>query len=401
MLYRAFRYDLRPTAAQAQTMREWIGVTRLVYNCALEQRRDFARHFRRATGKYLGCQAQSREITTLRAEYPWIADVPRTSLDLALMDLDKAFAAFFAGHSDFPTPRVKFKHDSIRLQAKDLSIRRLNAKWSAVRLPRIGWVKFRDTRARRGRWLSITVSLKAGRWSISLLHEVMPLAAEVETAAVGVDRGIAQTLTLSNGEVHQAPAVGRLTRRRKRAQRVAARRMKGSVRQAAARMRAATLYARSGRVRADWCHRTSADLARRFGLVAIEDLKIKNMTASAKGTREAPGRNVSRKAGLNRSILEQSWGRFAAMLEYKLAERGGVLISVPPAYTSQTCASCGVVDARSRESQAVFRCVHCDHTDNADVNAAKEILRRSTAWLSVEGSHFEPAEALIMAATAA
>jgi putative transposase len=387
VLHRGFRYELRPTPAQAQTLTEWIGVVRLVYNLAWEQRRDFWRQYRQAAGRSLSWPSQSLEVTALRAEHDWISAVPRPPLEQALRDLDKAFAAFFAGRARYPTPRVRFANDAMRFPAMECSVRRLNAKWSAIRLPKLGWVKFRDTRPMRGRLLSATVSLKAGRWAVSFARAIEHEAASPLATSVGIDRGVVRTLTLSTGEHMQAPNQARLIGRRKRAQRALARCKLGSSRRAAARARVAALSARTARVRTDWCHRASTDIARRFGLVAIEALRVVNMTASGRG-----------KSGLNRSILEQCWGRFATFLEYKLEERGGTLISVPAAYTSQTCASCGVVDARSRESQAVFRCVHCDHTDNADVNAAHEILRRSTAGLGVEGSRRGPVEPSIMAA---
>jgi putative transposase len=387
VLHRGFRYALRPTPAQAQTLREWVGVTRLVYNLALEQRRDFWRQYRRATGMPLTWVTQSRELTDLRAQFDWIEAVPRGALDRAFRELHAAYVAFFTGRAGYPSPRVKGRHDSFGLQAKDVAVRRLNAKWSAVRLPKLGWVKFRDTRPALGRPLSISLALRAGRWTASFARELEHEAQPTCLPSVGIDRGVAQTLMLSTGEAHQAPNVSAIAARRARAQRAAARGTRGSARNRRQKAAVAALSARAARIRADWCHRTSTDIARRFGVVAIEDLKITNMTAAGRGKR-----------GLNRSILEQCWGKFARFLDYKLTERGGVLISVPAAYTSQTCAGCGVVDARSRKSQAVFACVHCSHEDNADVNAAKEILRRSTALLDVEGSHWGPAEASIMAA---
>ena len=147
------------------------------------------------------------------------------------------------------------------------------------------------------------------------------------------------------------------------------------------------MAARMGRVRSDWQHRTSTDIARRFGAVILEDLNTKGMTSAAGGKGRAA------KAGLNRSILNQGWYGFEVKLAYKLEERGGTLVKVNPAYTSQTCAECGVIDARSRESQAVFCCVACGHEDHADTNAARNILRRNTASMLVEGARLAPAEA--------
>lgn len=387
VIRRASRYALRPTPAQAERLRAWIGATRFVYNLCLEQRRDFWRQYRRQTGRNLSWAQQSKEVTDLRMEAPWLADVPRCALEQAIRDLDKAMSAFFSGRANHPTPRRKFENDSIRFPQDALEFRRLNAKWSAVRIPRIGWVKYRDTRAVAGERVNVTVKLKAGQWSIAIAHQRPEGEASPASAQVGVDRGIAQTITLSTGEVMQAPSLAKIEAKKRRAQRAMARRKRGSARRAAARTKVTRVAGRKAAMLTDWSHKASTSVARRFGLVAVEDLKIASMTASGQ-----------RKRGLNRSILEQAWGRFASQLAYKLSERGGVLISVPAAHTSQTCAGCGVVDARSRKSQAVFACAHCGHTDNADVNAAREILRRSTALLDVEGSHWRPDEASIMAA---
>jgi putative transposase len=111
-------------------------------------------------------------------------------------------------------------------------------------------------------------------------------------------------------------------------------------------------------------------------MVVVEALKVRSMSASAKGSVAAPGKRVRQKSGLNRAILDQGWGMFRAMLAYKLADRGGRLIEVPAAYTSQTCARCGVVDAGSRQDQAKFICAACGHEANADSNAAIVILKR-------------------------
>ena len=387
MIHRGYRYELKPTAAQAETLGQWIGSVRFVFNICLEQRRDFWRQFRRATGRPLTWVEQCRQVTELRAQVDWIEAVPRNALDRAARDLDAAFAAFFSGRAGYPRPRQKGLNDTLRLRGVDVSFRKLNAKWSAIRLPKIGWVKYRDTRPLAGRPLSVTVGLKAGRWSLAVAQELEQGETAALPASVGIDRGVAQTLTLSTGEVMQAPSLKRVEALKRRAQKRLARRRKGSARRTSARVKVARLSARKAAMLNDWSHKASTDIARRFGLVAIESLNIQNMTASG-----------SHKRGLNRSILEQAWGRFASHLDYKLSERGGVLISVPAAYTSQTCAGCGVVDARSRQSQAVFVCIHCGHTDNADVNAAREILRRSTSGQGAEGSHWRPVEASIMAA---
>jgi putative transposase len=123
-------------------------------------------------------------------------------------------------------------------------------------------------------------------------------------------------------------------------------------------------------------HQVGTIISKNHALVVLENLKVGNMTGSAKGTVEAPGRNIRQKSGLNKSILDQGWGMLKRMLGYKLQWSGGMLILVDPAYTSQTCSVCGHVDAGNRPDQKTFRCLHCGHDDHADVNAAQNILAR-------------------------
>jgi putative transposase len=132
-------------------------------------------------------------------------------------------------------------------------------------------------------------------------------------------------------------------------------------------------------MRRDFLQKTSTAMSETQAVVYIEDLKIRNMTRSARGTKDAPGKNVRQKSGLNRSILSQGWGTFLSLLESKLARRGGRLVRVDPRNTSRTCAACGHVSPENRPDQATFRCVVCDHADHADVNAAKNILRAGHA----------------------
>ncbi|GEL16491.1 RNA-guided endonuclease InsQ/TnpB family protein [Pseudonocardia asaccharolytica] len=137
-----------------------------------------------------------------------------------------------------------------------------------------------------------------------------------------------------------------------------------------ARQRLARLHARNADRRRDFVEKASTELAWRFDRIRIEDLRIKNMTRSARGTVERPGRNVAAKAALNRSILAGGWGLFLRRLQDKAPGR---VEKINPAYTSQTCSACGHIARESRESQALFCCVACGHAEHADVNAAKNI----------------------------
>jgi putative transposase len=373
---RGFRFDLHPTAAQAETLDQWVGVTRLVYNLALEQRRDFWRQFKATTGRSISLATQGPELTDLRREFDWIAAVPQTALEAALMDLDRAMQAFFRG-GGFPTWRRQGRHDSIRFRGREARVRKINAKWAEVRLPKIGPVRFRQTRAIVGAVKTVTLTRAAAGWSVAFAADIG--APPVEASAlpdVGIDRGVANTLSLSDGQHIRLPDMSAIDRRRRKAQRVLARRKRGSARYAKQRRRVAALSAKAARIRRHHLHVASRQIADRYGIVALEDLNVTGMTKRGRGKR-----------GLNRSVLAQGWTLFASMLDYKIEAAGGRLIYVPAAFTSQTCAACGVVDRASRKSQAVFACVHCGHEAHADTNAALEIRRRSTALLPVEGRH--------------
>ena len=176
---------------------------------------------------------------------------------------------------------------------------------------------------------------------------------------------------LSTGDLLHAPGLTVRERLRlRRLERTLARAKRGSNRRGQARHAIARLRARETDRRKDWTEKTSTGIARRFDLIRVEDLQIKNMTRSAKGTRQNPGRNVRAKAGLNRGILGSGWGLLVRRLEDKAPGR---VEKINPAFTSQRCSACGQVDRGSRESQAVFRCTACGFAGNADVNAAINI----------------------------
>ncbi len=386
---RGYRYKLAPTPEQSAIFRHFAGVCRLVYNLGLEQRSTWGRKHR------IGFAGQSRDLTRLRAEFEWVRSVYVSCQQQALRDLDLAFQNFFAGRASFPRPRKRGINDSFRFPGREVETKRLNARWSAVRLPKVGWVKFRDTRPKRGTLKNATVSLDATGWHVSFACVIEHDAPVPRPESVGIDRGVATTLALSTGEMLRLPeGLEQIESRKRKAQKVVARRKRGSNRRRRAQARVARLQARQARIRRDFHHRAALNIAQRFGVAVLEDLNTRGMSASARGTVAKPGRNVRQKAGLNRAILNAGWYQFQTILAYKMEEMGGQVVTVPARFTSQTCAACGVVDARSRESQARFVCVECGHYDHADTNAAIVIERRwSTPLLDVEGLHKRPYEA--------
>jgi putative transposase len=385
-------YRLYPTEDQRQKLALWVGAVRFIYNIALEQRREWYR-----PGRIFTFASQCREVTAMRAEVDWLRDVPVHPLQQAVKDLDRAYVNWWDGRAQAPQPRRKFVNDTMRFpDPATFAFRCVSRRWGAVKLPKLGWVRLRWDRPVPGTVKNITVARRAGIWTVAAQfeHEAADPARSA-LPAVGIDRGVAVFAALSDGtRIEPANCGKKALRALRRAQRNLARKKKGSNNRRKQVRRVARLHARVARARKDFLHKVSTRIAQNHGEVVMEKLEVRNMVGSAAGTPDQPGRKVRQKAGLNRAILDQGWGAFRTMLAYKLAERGGRLIEVPPAYTSQTCAACGEVDAASRVSQARFVCTACSHAANADENAAVNILRRAGGPVQpVEASHRRADEA--------
>lgn len=399
MIFRGVSFGLLPTPMQKARLAQEAGLCRLVWNLALEQRRDWWEHFQRQTGNNLNWVTQSRELTRLRDEIDFIRAGIGESQQRVIITLDGAFKQFFKGTSGFPSFKKKGAHDSFSIKGRSLKIERLNAKYGRVRLPKIGWIKFRQTQEIEGNICEATFYDSPKGWHVALSTKIERDVPDVG-GGVGIDRGVAVPLALSDGQTFTLPdRIERLDKLQRKAQRIASRRKRGSSRYAKAQRRVRNISARKARIRKDWAHRTTTSIARQYGTVVIERLRTKDMTKSAKGTVDNPGTNVAAKRGLNRAILNVGWHQIERMLAYKAFR----LVKVNPAFSSQTCSSCGTVDKQSRKSQAVFACVHCGFRDNADRNAAAVILSRgNTAALDVEGCGYAPGEAsTVSMATAA
>jgi putative transposase len=281
----------------------------------------------------------------------------------------------------FPDPR-QFGLDAV------------NAPQARIKLPKLGWVRLRLSQPVDGALRNVSLTREGAKWFASIQVEINETAQALDLRpTLGIDLGVAAFAATSEGElVEPLRALGAQQARLARYQRSVARKAKGSANRKKAVQRLGALHRRIAHQRSDWLHKLSTDLADRHAVIAIEDLAITNMTASAKGTLEQPGRSVRAKAGLNRGILDAAWGEFARQLAYKVQWRGGRVILVPTAYTSRTCRICGHESADNRRTQALFSCVACGHTEHADVHAAKNILAAGHAvWARQRLGAPEPA----------
>jgi len=368
-----YRYRLLPTDAQEGMLRDYCAHARFVWNLAVEQHQ----YWRPGRKKAPGYLEQCRQLTAARAEHPWLAAGSQTVQQQALRDFAQAMAAFFdkTNPASKPSWRKAGRNEGFRIVGRrggQWDVRRLSRRVGEVRVPKVGWVRFRWSRAVPPGVKSYRVTMdRAGRWHVAFAAVPEPIPAPGNGKVVGVDRGVVIAAALSTGELLRMPSLTDRERKRLlRMKRKLARARRGSNRRTRVRLGIARLKARESDRRKDWVEKTSTDLARRFDFIRVENLKIQNMTRSARGTLKAPGRRVRQKAGLNRGILASGWGLLVRRLETKATSR---VEKVNPAFSSQRCSACGHVDAKSRESQARFVCTACRFACNADVNAARNI----------------------------
>lgn len=379
----AFKYELMPNGEQQRQMRRFAGSCRFVFNKALALQKE-----RYEQGeKKLGYAGLCKLLTEWRSdtETVWLADAPVHPLQQTLKDLERAYSNFFAKRADFPRFKKKGQSDSFRYpDAKQIKLDQDNGR---VFLPKLGWLRYRNSRDVLGTVKNITVSHNSGKWFVSIQTEREVAQPVPSGDAVGIDMGVARFATLSDGTfVAPLNSFKRHQDRLRKAQQSMSRKSKFSSNWKKAKAKVQRIHSRIGNARRDFLHKTTTTISQNHAMVCIEDLRVRNMSKSAAGSTEKPGRNVRAKAGLNKSILDQGWFEFRRQLDYKLAWRGGWLVAVPPQNTSRTCPCCGYVSADNRKTQAQFLCVECGFEENADVVGAINVLRAGHARFACEVS---------------
>ncbi|MEV0290027.1 transposase [Kribbella sp. NPDC050820] len=368
------RFRMYPTPAQQAALLEQCRHARYMWNLALEQWSMWTRD----KGPVPGFAEQCRQLTEGRAEFAWLRAGSQIVQQQALRDFDQAAKSFYAGTHRRPTWRKAGRHEGFRIVGPRASrVVKLNRKWARVLVPKVGWVRFRLSRAVPAAKSYRVTRDPAGRWHLAFAAIPPPIPAPGTGEEVGVDRGITVSAALSTGERLTCPGLSkREAERLKRLQRRLSRCCRGSNRRHRVKAAIAKLYARAGDRRKDWVEKTSTDLATRFDVIRVEDLRIAQLTRRPKPKPDPdrrggylPNRRRA-KAGLNRGVLANGWGSLVARLEDKAPGR---VEKVDPAYTSQTCSVCGHRASENRENKAVFRCTACGHRANADVNAAVNI----------------------------
>ena len=376
----AYRYELMPNGDQLRDMLRFSGSCRFVYNKALTlQKENHA-----AGNKFISYVAMAAKLPVWKREAgtAWLKETPSQALQHALKDLEKAFKGFFEKRIGFPRFKKKGSGDSFRYpEPKQIQLDPSNNR---ILLPKLGWLRYRNSRQALGQVRNVTVSQSGGKWFIAIqtqreLEQPLPTS----TTAIGIDVGIARFATLSDGS-YIAPLNSFKTHQQRlaRYQRRMSRKQKFSNNWKKAKGKVQKIHAAIANARKDFLHKTSTTISQNHALVCIEDLQVKNMSRSSRGNRERHGKRVKQKSGLNRAILDQGWGEFRRQLDYKVQWNGGILLTVPPQHTSQTCPACGHVSKYNRQTQAKFLCVACGYENHADVVGAINVLERGYRLLA-------------------
>jgi putative transposase len=356
LIYKGFRYRIYPTPAQETRLVAWENALRFLWNLANEHR---LLGMSMSKKRYPTAFDQINTLKELRAELPWLADVPRDVAAQLLIELDQAWQRCFKRLAW--APRWKRKgQDFLGLTEAHPKSWRLNG--SVLQFPKLGNLHAITHRPLEGKPKTCTLKRDGDQWFASIMCEItFPDPVPRTAPVVAIDRGITYTLANSDGKLTPNPKFYEHTMKRfAHAQRIVSRRKKGSKNREKAKLRVMRLHRKVRRQREHFLHVESSRLAKNHGVVVIEKLNVAGMIRSQ----------------LGRSIVDAGWSRFAVMLRYKLEWSGGTLVEVPAQYSSQTCSTCGHVDARSRRGER-FCCTSCGYVDHADLNAAKVLKTRA------------------------
>lgn len=365
-------------------MRRFAGSRRFIYNKALALQKANGE----ADGKFIGYVAMTSLLPAWKLEHPWLKESPSQALQQSLKEVERAYKNFFEKRADFPRFKRKGRGEGFRFP-QGFKIDQGNQR---LFLPKLDWIRYRNSQETLGTAKNITVSQSGGKWFASIQTErEVERPVPTATSAIGIDMGIVRFATLSDGSfIAPLGSCKKHEQRLRKYQRRMSRKVKFSKNWQKAKRRVQKVHTCIANARKDFLHKTTTEISKNHALVCIEDLQVKNMSKSSKGTADVSGKNVVQKSGLNKAILDQGWGEFRRQLEYKLSWTGGILIAVPAHYTSQTCPSCGHVAKESRQTQALFACVDCGHEENADVVGAMSVLARGhrVAACGEDGSGF-------------
>jgi len=384
IIRKAFKFRLNTSPDIEIKMSQYAGNCRFLWNKAL------AVNLFKLENKQKLCYYQEfdffSKLWKKSEEYGFLTLSPAQTLQQTLKQLERAFKDAFDKNQPLKRmPTFKKRHSSSSFSFPQGF--KIDNKGKRVFLPKIGWVNIRKSQEIVGKAKNITVSKKGKHWFVSIqVEQTVKTPTHQSKSIVGGDLGVKCLITLSDNTVIKAINTDKQAQKIKVLQRKLAKKIKFSNNWQKLKEKITHQHSKTANIRHDQLHKISTSLSKNHAIIVLEDLKVKNMTKSSKGTVEQQGKMVKQKSGLNRVILNQGWGMFREMLKYKQAWCGGEVIFVDPKYTSQTCPICAHKSKENRLTQADFECVSCGYQDNADYVGALNILARGHRVLAC-GEH--------------
>ena len=365
-MQKGYTARIYPNKDQQLVLKKEFGACRYVYNYYLAER---IRAYKQDNIS-LSCYQTQKMLTSLKkdSEHAWLSDIDSMALQESLKDLDRAYQNFFKGNTRFPKFHSKRSRQSFRTRNQGNGIRIAD---NTVRIPKVGFLKYKGLKDFDGRILNACVSLSAsGKYYISLCVESKDTVLTNNGSTVGLDVGIHEFCTDSNGNKIVNPRTYHKHEKKLiREQRKLSRKKKGSANYCKQRIRLAVQHEKVANIRKDFLHKESFKLANENQVVCVEDLNVKGMLGNHH---------------LAKSISDVGWSEFFRQLEYKTAERKGVLIKVPTFYPStQTCSCCGYQNPCVKKlTVREWTCPNCNTHHGRDFNAAKNILNKGLEILA-------------------
>ena len=372
----AFKFELQPGGEQLRNLRQFAGSCRFVYNKGLAL--NLERYEKKE--QRLGYAGLCALLPNWKMEHEFLSEVPAQALQQALKNLERAYTNFFQKRADFPKFKKKGQRESFRVP-QGFEVDNGNGR---VKVPKMGWMRYRKSQEVLGEAKNITISESGGKWFVSIQTErEVTTPQHPSTSAVGMDWGVVNFVTLSNGEVvGQCQPLKKFLPKLAKLQRRMARKNKFSKNWRKAKARITKLHWKIANIRKDFVHQSSKDISKNHAVVFVEDLPVQNMSRSSQGTKAKPGKRVTQKSGLNRAILDASPFELRRQLEYKTQWSGGLLVAVPAQNTSRKCPECQHTAAENRKRQAKFVCVECGYSAHADYVGAVNIKEAGLALLA-------------------
>ncbi|MEH8136790.1 transposase [Gallibacterium anatis] len=373
LLRKAFKFEIMPNGEQSRKIKQFCGCSRFVFNRALAWQNE---QYEQDNSFKFSYTKIANLLPQWKKELVWLKECHSQVLQQSLKDLESAFKNFFQQRADFP----KFKKKGVKESFRFPQGCKLEQNNNRIWLPKIGWVRYRNSREVIGEIKNVTVSQKCGRFFVSIQTEFEYEIPTHKGGEVGIDMGVARFATLSNGEFFEPlNSFKKHQNALRKAQQSLSRKVKFSQNWLKQKAKISKIHYKISNARKDYLHKISTYISKSHAMIYVEDLQVGNMSKSAKGSVEQHGKNVKAKSGLNRSILDQGWFEFRRQLDYKTQWQGGFLVAVPPQNSSRTCPCCGHVAKENRQTQANFECVECGYTENADVVGALNVLGRGRA----------------------